>query len=238
MPTFVFYSHSDYSDVWPILFGQCKKYLSDYKKVLITNKGEAPIQDGWVTVYYDETKPYQQRVCEGLEQIEDKLIVFHHEDMILYDEIDKESIEYFSSIVNTNYVYYVGVFIKLLRGGELSNSRPAESSYRLIYAEECFTIQPTICKKDDLMTLYKETPGNTIWEFERNIPPIGYKHGFKGVMAYQEGDKKRGQAHWDSKVYPFIATAVVKGKWNVSEYPELVKLLNEYEINPDIRGTR
>jgi hypothetical protein len=43
--------------------------------------------------------------------------------------------------------------------------------------------------------------------------------------------------HWDSDVYPYVATAVVKGKWSYSEYvDELTELLGEYEIDPDVRG--
>ena len=36
--------------------------------------------------------------------------------------------------------------------------------------------------------------------------------------------------HFDSLVYPYIATAIVKGKWNFQEYPELKKLLDSYNI--------
>ena len=30
-------------------------------------------------------------------------------------------------------------------------------------------------------------------------------------------DKKRGKFHYDSSVYPYICTAVIKGKWNFKE---------------------
>ena len=34
-----------------------------------------------------------------------------------------------------------------------------------------------------------------------------------------------------------IATAIIKGKWNLSEYPtELTPLLEKYNINPEVRG--
>ena len=39
-------------------------------------------------------------------------------------------------------------------------------------------------------------------------------------------------AHHDSSTYPYIATAIVKGMWNVSEYPEELKeVFNEYSID-------
>ena len=57
---FIFYSHSDYSDIWELLFGQCDKYLKDQDKVLFTDKGEVP--EDWDVVYYDDKLPYQERV--------------------------------------------------------------------------------------------------------------------------------------------------------------------------------
>ena len=44
-------------------------------------------------------------------------------------------------------------------------------------------------------------------------------------------------SHWDSKVYPYVATAIVKGKWNYSEYEsELSSLHKEYNVDKNIRG--
>lgn len=43
--------------------------------------------------------------------------------------------------------------------------------------------------------------------------------------------KKRGMSHYDSSIWPYIATAIVKGRWNFSEYPnELKYLFDEYSI--------
>ena len=44
--------------------------------------------------------------------------------------------------------------------------------------------------------------------------------------------------HWDSKTFPYIATAIVKGKWNLSEYKqELGMILSSYKIDLGARGT-
>ena len=51
---------------------------------------------------------------------------------------------------------------------------------------------------------------------------------------------KRGNTvggHFNSHSYPYIATAVVKGKWNHSEYSkELDIVFHKYDINPFERG--
>ena len=47
----------------------------------------------------------------------------------------------------------------------------------------------------------------------------------------------RGGNHYDSNVYPYIATALVRGKWNINEYPnELGNILKNYNIEINKRG--
>ncbi len=43
-------------------------------------------------------------------------------------------------------------------------------------------------------------------------------------------------SHYDSNIFPYIATTLVKGKWNTKEYPELYEILNSYNIDVSIRG--
>jgi hypothetical protein len=62
--------------------------------------------------------------------------------------------------------------------------------------------------------------------------------GIRGLQHYG-GNPKRGLQHYDSTVYPCIATAVVKGVWNISEYPEEMKsIINEFNIDCRKRGWR
>ena len=57
-----------------------------------------------------------------------------------------------------------------------------------------------------------------------------------GLLCYT-GEPKRGIYHYDSYVFPIIATAITKGKWNVSEYKkELEPLLVEFNIDTSKRG--
>ena len=62
------------------------------------------------------------------------------------------------------------------------------------------------------------------------------QNNIKGLYYYNN-EPKRGSNHYDSELYPYIATALVKGKWNLSEYQkELGDLLEEYKLNVSKRG--
>ena len=51
-----------------------------------------------------------------------------------------------------------------------------------------------------------------------------------------EYEPNRG-GHFDSFVWPYIATAIVKGKWNITQYSkELDLILNESNIDIEKRS--
>lgn len=228
---FIFYSHKDYSDIWPIMFGQAEKYLKQYDKVLFTNEGDAP--DDWDVLYYDESLPYQQRVLSCLDKLDAEVVVFNHEDMFLYSPPNHKTLKSFASLIKEDKIS----FIKLLRGGYVDALVESEYPGLVVSPQDMvFTIQPTVCKKKNLEIMYRETPGNSIWEFEANTHKTTTKQNFTGCMAFEKGDKKRGMYHYDSNTYPYIATGVVKGKWYTSDYPEMQSILTEYNINKNLRG--
>jgi hypothetical protein len=101
-----------------------------------------------------------------------------------------------------------------------------------------FAIQPTIIKKSTLHTIYDKTLGASIWEFEKNSSLLVNMLGLKSCYYYDGSENKRGLYHWDSSLYPYIATAVVKGKWDFESYGEELRyLLKEYSIDENLRGT-
>ena len=55
-------------------------------------------------------------------------------------------------------------------------------------------------------------------------------------LLYYTNENKRGRSHYDSTIVPYVASAIVRGKWNTKEYPELSSILNEYKVDTNIRG--
>ena len=44
-PTLVIYTHTDMKDVWPMFFGQLKKYISDTKIYVAVNEDDTQLSD-------------------------------------------------------------------------------------------------------------------------------------------------------------------------------------------------
>ena len=81
-------------------------------------------------------------------------------------------------------------------------------------------------------------PGNTRMQQEPQGSSICRELGITGLQYYS-GSPKRGLFHYDSTIYPCIATAVTKGLWNISEYyDEMFEMFKEYNINYKTRGYR
>lgn len=233
----IFYSHSDYSDVWKPLFAQSDKYLKGYKKYLFTDQNTEDFDTDWNVIKYDDSLPYQKRVLQCLDKVEEDVFIFHHEDMFLYDSPDTELLTELISLVEEEEID----ILKLARASynelfplvkNTSHEHVYENPYNLKFA-----IQPSICNKEKLKLIYKRTYGDNIWEFEKNSSMICSYFNIKTGMFWEDKDKKRGQFHWDSSVYPYFATAVVKGKWSVTEYKDLLlDVLKESGINVEHRG--
>ncbi len=231
---YIFYSHYDYSDVWAMIIGQSNKFLQDKKKYIFTNQIGDFDFDGWEVVLYDETDPYQKRVSSCLERIDEEIVIFHHEDMFLFEQPNFEKINLLYSKVKSGELD----LIKFGRAhyGNFNLKSVAECIY-LNPSNLSFAIQPTIISKQNLLNIYKATFGKTIWEFETNSCNFVNYMGLKSCFYHEATDKKRGMFHWDNAVYPYVATAVVKGKWDYQSYPEeLNKLMIEYKIDPNKRG--
>jgi len=225
-PSIVVYTHTDYKHVWPLWFGQTKKYLNDFKKIIFVNKNDSDIPSDYQVVEYDDSLPYNLRVSSCLEKLDqNETIIFHHEDMFLYNEPKLDILNEFILLVNQN----PETLIKLLRAGT-GISQPF--LHKNLFSNPPglnYSIQPTLIKVELLHKIYSTNFGSSIWDFEKNAG--GNMNTLYSYYCYNN-ENLRGLAHYDSNIYPYVATAIVKGEWNVQEYKnELMDLFKEYEIN-------
>ena len=68
----IVYTHTDMKDIWPMFFGQLKKYIGDTKVYVAVNEDDTQISD-YIRIIYDDTKQYTERWKEILELLKKKL---------------------------------------------------------------------------------------------------------------------------------------------------------------------
>jgi hypothetical protein len=220
------YTHTDMKDIWPMFFGQLKKYIGNTKVYVAVNEDDTQLSD-YIRIIYDDSKQYTERWKEILEQIEEETFMFIHEDMIIFDKLNFQMLEKCIGYVNDEMLDSV----KLILAGDEFQQWPIDKNL-VSNQYSKFSIQPTITRK----AIFKEkvngiSPLN-IWQFEEAITTTD-----RDFMVRIGGEKKRGLYHYDSLIFPYIATAINKGKWNLIEYQEeLNPMFEEYGINPFERG--
>ena len=222
------YTHSDYNWVWKYWHQQTDKFLSNIKKICLVNSN-SEFRDDYHIIKYDDKKSYKNRIISCLDKLDDdEVVIFLHEDMFLYD-IPKFDIlnEYHQFIIKDKCHS-----IKLIRAFENLEKSSLHINLLKNYLNQLFSIQPTMIKVKNLKYIFFNVPGNNIWEFEANTSER-YLKNFISLCSFNENfDKKRGKFHYDSSVFPYICTAVIKGKWNFKEYKkELFEIFHKKKFN-------
>ena len=222
----VVYTHTDMKDVWPMFFGQLKKYIGDTKVYVAVNDDDTQLSD-YIRIIYDDSKQYTDRWREILPQIEESVFMFLHEDMILFDELKFDYIQRYFDLVNASKVESIKmIYVPATDVVSDVDDTLISNQYSKL------SIQPTILRKDYFKSILDKVGSLNIWDFERAV-----QTDTNSYMVKIGGEKKRGIYHCDSIVFPYIATAINKGKWNMSEYSkELDKMFMEYGVVPFERG--
>lgn len=233
---FVFYSHDSLKWIWPAFVGELNKYFPvECKKYFIVNQSDDLNNDfdfpEFEIIEYSDDQPYAFRLLESLSQIKEEFILIHHEDMIFYDDVDMDQFEYYLDILKENKQF---AYIKLLRGG-LSAMPPQEFASGIYYVQDDeayrYAVQPAIWRKSDLERVLTFCITNNIYQLEEAASQYMAQSKMQSLFAYNQDDPKRGMYHWDNTKYPYIATALVKGRWNDSEYDiEIENLKREYDL--------
>jgi hypothetical protein len=82
--SFLFYSHSEYNDLWPILLDNLNKLPLSYKKYIGVDKSDVSGLEGFDTVLcYTASMTYPQKVLSLLEQITTPYVVFIHDNDLI-----------------------------------------------------------------------------------------------------------------------------------------------------------
>ena len=222
------YTHSDYSWVWKYWHQQTDKFLQNFDKICFLNSNSSFRKDYLVISYNDELT-YKNRILSCLNDIDDEeIVLFCHEDMFLYKKPNFDIIDEYINLIKKENCE----LIKLVRAFENLDKSNLHEKLFINPAKQLFSIQPTIIKIKTLKYIFKSVPGDNIWEFEANTSKKYLKDLISLCSFDKITDKKRGKFHYDSSVYPYICTAVIKGKWNFKEYKkELFEIFYNKKFN-------
>ena len=236
----VVWSHSTYSDLWPMFFGQLKENAPFFKKTLLVEKKVDFDYSGIDVIVNDENLPWCQRLINCLEKIDEKYIVWMLEDFIIYDTVDIRDIARIKNFLeNTCYSQ-----VKLLRAGIDGGDEVEKNIYEIPRDNKyLYSLNATVWKKEDLIKLFKNyRPDKLFGAFEIEASKICRKLGIYGCYHYVQNERKIG-LHYDSSVFPHVMSAIKGGcvgkrpSWNMSQYRnELNVLLKKYNIDKNVRG--
>jgi len=234
-------------DVWPIFFSQIEKHIPKdlFKtKYVFVNHTEEKLPDDYTPLYFEKDELYRQQFVSCIKDVPEKHCVYISEDYVLYSDVRGDLIRQYQTVLDENPDLS---FVRFMKGGIVNLNYPPFGSYPHLFQLHhsipyFYTNQAAVWKTRDLEKIHVQGPNlhiaNEDWQnsFEFQATETCRALDIRGVFCYH-GEKKRGLYHYDCIVFPHVSTALVKGKWNISEYPEeLPPLLEEHQIDVNQRG--
>ena len=224
------YTNSKCSDIWEMFIKENQKHTK-MPLYIISDKQPEIKHDG--TIIYQGDEPYYKTWIDAAEKFGNDYFIYLQEDFVLYNDVNEDKINEYVEFLKNHPGYS---FIRLLKVVSFYNKRLLSTLYEVESSNEnVFAMQPTIWKTVDYIKLINLVQSK-IWYDEGSYKNKMINLNMMGAYHY-DGERKIGRSHYDSNVYPYIATALVKGKWNMGEYGiELNKLIKEYNIDVNKRG--
>jgi hypothetical protein len=238
-------SHSSTIDLWDMFFDNIEKYFPEINKIyMCTDTTNYKFSDKVVQLNYDKYDNYRDQFYYCIGQVEEEFCLYMNEDYILYDRVLADQLQQIVEIVKEDQDVS---FVRMMRGPEEISDRTRYQNWNYLYEldnsdQNFYSMTATIWKTRHKEKIYKLSGPMGIADkgilpmFESNAHKICKQLDMRGLVYYS-GDKKRGMYHYDSTIFPHIASALVKGKWNLREYNrELFPLLSQYKIDVNKRG--
>jgi hypothetical protein len=232
------YTTSKYRDVWDMHFGQLTQHAASLKSYAFSDEESDQIwrYGDHKLVTYNESDPYWKQYTDCLSSVEEDYVIYSQEDFILFSDVLYDRIERLRNFLHeTDYDY-----VRLIRCGYSTplSHKVKEDIYEVdMNSSDAFSMQATLWKKSSLEKLYRHVKSEK-WLESEAWNSGARQVGLKGTFIYN-GEKKIGAFHYDSIVYPYVCTAINRGKWNVDQYPDvMMHMFQKYDIDPSIRGVR
>lgn len=230
---------SKYKEIWPMLFGQLEKY-SNWNNIYVFTDESAPILEKYKVVLYDPHVDFCTQYLSCLKKVPEQYCITMNDDYILYDQVNNTEITRLKEIISGDEKISL---IRLLKGLNGTSKQYSDKLYYLELNEEFFYTQGiSLWKTRTLEKIHELCPPSGIGRANNEpqlevVANLACKKMKLNGLYYYDNEPKRGMYHYDSSIVPHIASALVSGKWNISEYEnELTVLIKKYNINPMVRG--
>ena len=246
-PALVINSHSSNSDCLSIFFSQLEKYvdIGFFSNVYLLVDDCKDIPPYVTCIKYDSESCFTDQMISCLSSIEEEIILYANEDYILYGRPDLEFLNQLASLLkdynDLSYLRFVYADIEKL--ATFTEVEDKSLLYIPSCSQLCFSQTLSLWKTKDYLSIHEEGPkasigirGESEGHFEVLAKPICKDLNIQGAVVFNSINKKRGIFHYDSESFPHIASALVKGRWNISEYPELEEILTKNKVDISIRG--
>jgi len=234
--TLLTYTHSNCSDVWPLYFKSLYKYSKFRYHKCLSNTYLDYAREVDTVIYKDEEN-YSESFIRALDSVKTEFLLYMQEDFILYGYVESSDMARYVRILQESDLS----FMRLVKCGPVSELHHKDDTYFITNPGSshtslyCFSLQPTIWKVKDLKRLHGMVRSSRFGEFDSYMDCMNGL-GMNGLYAYNS-EPKRGGSHYDSHTFPAVLSAIIKGRWNLTEYnKELVPLLVSEGIDPHVRG--
>jgi hypothetical protein len=226
------YTNSNCQDLWEMFITQNRRHCSMPLYMISDVKPETfGFDDAFI---YQNSDPYYKVWIDAVQKFGSGYFIYLQEDFILYGDVNQEKIDEYVEFLKNNSKYS---FVRLLKSGKLYNKKLSDTLYEIESTNmNVFAMQATIWRTVDYIRLMSLAKSPRWLETDVDYRSKMIALNMNGTYHY-DNENKRGTVHYDSNVYPHIATALVKGKWDMSEYNvELSKLFKEYKTDINKRG--
>lgn len=232
-------STSRYSDIWKMYFGELDKFFpKEIKKYLFTDTYNMDLGvENMTPIFYNNIDSYRNQFLECLKQVKEEYIIYNSEDYVLFNKVELKDMVSFMNVLENDKNYD---FIRFI-SGEVKRNQYSDDYPNLHVIDQndthLFSQSASIWKTKSFFNVFEASPAhNGRMQQEPQGSDVCRRIGINGLLYSTGKEIKRGRHHYDSLVFPYIATAISKGKWNGEYSSELTELLKKYDVNPDIRG--
>lgn len=178
-------------------------------------------------------KPFRWLVLQLLERhIHSKYIIFLHLDYFLMSQVDQMRLQEACNILdNDNKIDFIQLACNV---GEIHGSSYNQDYNWLDESSSLFfNMQVRIWRHSSLFKLFVNTRYNSISN-EVNFSRTCRRLGFRGLI--HRFPSPPSETCINNVVFPYMATALNARMWRSSFAGSLTPLLNDYNIDPELRG--